>query len=38
MKTIKITEETHKMLTEIGKKGQSYNTIIFNLIKIGSKK
>lgn len=32
MKIIKITEETHKRLTELGKKGETYNTIIIKLM------
>ena len=32
MKTIKITEKTHEMLTVLGKKGETYDQIIKRLI------
>ena len=34
MKTIAITEATHKKLTNLGKKGESYEDIIKRLLKI----
>ena len=33
MKTIKVTQEVHDMLSEIGSKKDTYNDIIFKLIK-----
>jgi len=33
MKCMKITEEVHKRLTELGKKGETYSDIISKLIK-----
>lgn len=36
MKTIQVSDEVHKILTNMGTKKQSYNDIIFSLIeKIG---
>ena len=32
LKILKVTEETHKRLTELGKKGETYNTIITKLM------
>jgi len=33
MKTVRVSNETHEKLTEIGNKGQSYSDIIEKLIK-----
>jgi predicted CopG family antitoxin len=33
LKTIKIREEPHKKLTEIGKKGETFSDVIERLIK-----
>lgn len=33
MKTVKVTPEVHKQLTELGKKGESYNHIIARLLE-----
>ena len=33
LKTIKVTQEVHDMLSEIGSKKDTYNDIIFKLIK-----
>ena len=33
MKTIKVTDEVHKALSERGKKGESFNNIIERLLK-----
>ncbi len=33
MKTMKVTEKTHKKLTDIGMKGETYSDVIDRLIK-----
>lgn len=33
MKTIQVSDEVHKILTDMGTKKQSYNDIIYSLIK-----
>ena len=40
IKTIKITETTHKKLTQLGKKGETYDQIILRLTteRVTSKK
>jgi len=32
-KTIRVSEETHEKLTELGKKGEAYNKIISRLLE-----